>query len=92
MIYIVVFNIQGPSASENYSKMLSAMKAFGKWARLEASSWLIQTDLTTNETTETLKVNLNPNDLLFVGRLSDDWSGFNLGENRLAWIKTANFR
>jgi hypothetical protein len=68
---LVTYDLVGSDAtSENYKKLIQAIKGYGDWCRVQESVWIIATTDNSASVKDALKQHLHTTDRLFVGRLN----------------------
>lgn len=77
-IYIVTYTLVNDASSQKNSRLIDLIKEEGIWARLGDSSYLVQSDFTSVQLRDKYKQALEPNDILYVGRVTVPaaWSGY----------------
>lgn len=85
-VLIVVYELSNPG--QNYDEIIRRIKAYGTWARLGGSEYLIYTNSTPIQVRDNLKAALDTNDKLFVGTCVAPaaWTGY--GAETDEWIKS----
>lgn len=92
MVYVVAYDLKEPNTPADYAKIIEAIKAYGTWARLEQSVWLIESNKTATELRDELKNSIrDASDVLFVAKLSGEWASWRIGKSRVDWLKQRNF-
>jgi len=93
MVHVVAYDLKTANdTSEDYARVISAIKlTYPTWAHVEQSVWLIETMQDAGTVRETLESYLNAKDVLFVGRLSGNWSTWNAGDKRNNWLHARTF-
>ena len=81
---IVSYDLHRPE--QNYDKLLQKIRAYGSWAKLGGSAYLIITSQTVTQVRDNLGSVLDSNDSLFVGTcpVPSGWKG--LSEEVSKWI------
>ena len=67
---IIVYGLRQPG--RDYDALYEAIKAYGTWAHITESTWLIRTDATCVQVRDKLMTVMDNNDRLFVGKLSGE--------------------
>ena len=93
VVHIVTYDLKSPNdTAQDYERVIAGLKSlYETWCHLEKSVWLVVTDQGAAEVRDSIKRFLYSTDVLFVGRLSGNWAGFNLGEERAQWLKGRTF-
>ena len=92
MVHLVTYDLKTPNdTSENYDRIIGAIKACGAWAHIEKSVWLLESNLTSVQLRNHLRSYLSANDPLFVAAIHGDWAGYNLDSGRVQWLKDRAF-
>jgi hypothetical protein len=84
-VYIVTYDLSNPG--RNYESLLKRIKAYGAWARLGGSSFLVLTVETATQVRDNLTPALDTNDSLYVGLMSNSAAWRGLGDEVSNWIK-----
>ena len=81
---IITYDLVSPG--QNYERLLQRIKAYGSWARLGGSAYLILTSSTVTQVRDALATVLDANDKLFVGTcpVPSAWHG--LPQDVSKWI------
>jgi hypothetical protein len=92
VIFIVAYDLKSPNdTEEDYKRVMDFIKTYSGWCHLEKSVWVIKSDEGASEIRDAIRANIYSDDVLFVGRLSGNWAGFNLGSERGGWLKPQEF-
>ena len=93
MVHLVAYDLISPhGTSDDYQRVIAGLKsAYPRWCHLEKSVWIITVDQDAAQVRDHVKTLLFPTDRLFVGRLSGNWGGFNMGPDRANWLKQQTF-
>ena len=93
MVHIISYDLKAPNdTAADYDRVIEGLKlVYPTWCHLEKSVWLVETDQGAADVRDAVKSLLNPLDILFVARLSGNWSSFNLGTTRAEWLKGRTF-
>jgi hypothetical protein len=70
----------------SYTPLFDAIQGLGSWAHFIASTWFVETDLTTQEVYDFLSPHINKSDFIFVGTLADGYQGW-LPPEAWKWLK-----
>lgn len=92
MVYLVTYDLKTPhDTSDNYDRIIAAIKDCGSWAHIEKSVWLVESRLGAVPLRDHLITFLSANDPLFVVAIHGDWAGYNLAPGRVEWLKARVF-
>lgn len=83
--YIITYDLN--KAGQDYESLESAIKAYGTWAKIATTTYVIVSSDSASDIRDYLKGQIDKNDELFVGKLSGEaaWSG--LGDKVSTWLK-----
>lgn len=68
MLYIISYDLKLPS--RDYTAVYEAIKGLGPWCHYLESTWMVQSNLTTQEVASKVKANMDNNDYLFVTEIT----------------------
>lgn len=85
-VLIVTYDLSNPG--QNYETLIKQIKAYGTWARIGFSCYLIKTDATVESVRDLLLKSLDRNDKIYVGMAPAPSAWFGLGEEVSKWIHT----
>ena len=83
--FAISYDLIGPN--RDYDKLFEAIKAYGTWARINESLWIIKTNETSVNIRDNLKQVMDNNDKLFVAKLTGDGAWNNLSNEISNWLK-----
>jgi hypothetical protein len=83
-VLIIVFNLTNPA--QNRESVIRKIKAFGKFARLGDSAYLISTDAETEAVRDRLLKVLDAEDRVFVGTAPAPSAWYGMPESVSKWI------
>ena len=83
--FMISYDLIGPN--RDYSKLFEAIKAYGFWAKINESLWIIKTNDTSVNIRDNLKQAMDNNDTLFVAKLTGDGAWNNLSSEISNWLK-----
>lgn len=86
-VYIVTYDLDKGSTSEDYSRLVSLIKEEGVWACLGGSSYLVESEHTAVELRNKFKDVLDNNDKLYVGVVSAPAAWVGYSKQVSDWIK-----
>lgn len=74
--YIVTYDLH--KSGQNYDGLISAIKAYGTWCKLQQSVWIVVSAKTSVQIRDDLKMHIDSNDKLFVALLAGEaaWTGY----------------
>lgn len=84
--HLISYDLHEPT--QNYDKVIAAIKRYPAWCRVTLSTWLIATTETPGQVRDTLRREISSNDKLFVvdtTGMAAAWSG--LSQEQADWIK-----
>lgn len=84
-VYIISYDLGNPG--RNYEALLQRIQAYGAWARLGGSAYLILTNQTTAQVRDNLIQVMDGNDKIYVGLLGNSAAWAGLGEQVSNWIR-----
>lgn len=82
--YLITF-FQSHAHDNDSSNIEKRIKSLGSWANIMPNAWIINSELNAEEITEAIKLDVAANDLFFVTKIGDDYSG-KLQNGALTWI------
>ena len=72
--YLITYDLVGTdSTSENYDKIIAAIKSYKNWAHVQDSVWAINTPSTAEQIYEKVRKHMHAKDRLMVLRSGGDW-------------------
>ncbi|MGJ8612528.1 MAG: hypothetical protein ACSHWY_15610 [Octadecabacter sp.] len=74
-------------AGQNYDGLISAIKTYSSWAKINQSVWAISTDQSCTAIRDHLNAHLDSNDRLFVGEMTGVSAWYGLPEEVSNWLK-----
>jgi hypothetical protein len=83
-IVIVTYDLNTPA--KDYSPLFSAIQNQGVWWHNLRTTWLVETTKTPTQVYEAVRPHITVNDRIFIGRLSEGYSGW-LDTDAWAWIQ-----
>lgn len=83
-MFLINYDLMNPG--QNYSDLITAIKAYGKWAKISSSCWAIKTEDTAVQIRDNLTQYIDSGDVLFVCRFSD-WAAYNFSQKVVDWLK-----
>lgn len=83
-VLVVSYDLVNPG--RNYEALIKLIKAYGSWARLGGSAYLIFTDQTPVQVRDALVAVLDTNDKLFVGTAPAPSAWYGLPDDVSNWI------
>ncbi len=83
--YIITYDLN--KTGQNYESLEKAIKAYGTWAKIATTTYIIVSSSNSESIRNNLKQYIDNNDELFVGRLNGEaaWSG--LSDETGSWLK-----
>jgi len=83
--YLIGYDLDKPG--QDYSNLIAAIKKFGTWWHQLDSTWIVKSDLNSEEIRDYLVPHIDKNDKLLVVKLSGEgaWFGFNTEGSK--WLK-----
>jgi hypothetical protein len=92
MIFVIAYDLHSPNdTSQDYERVIAAIKANFSWCHLQEFVWLVRSALNASEIRESLKPVLCNGDALFVARLQGSWASWALGDKRNNWLQQSSF-
>ena len=85
MKYIIDYDLRAPG--RNYDDLITAIKAYGSWAKICKSTWAIKSDSSSAAIRDNLMQYIDKNDVLFVAAFSG-WSSLNLPKDVVDWLNS----
>lgn len=83
-ILIITYDLSAPH--QNYDGVLSEIKAYGTWAKVSESSYLIKTIKTPEKVRNSLLKYIDDDDKLFIGTVNAPAAWHGLSESLSNWI------
>lgn len=83
MKYLITYDLHAPE--KEYTPLIAAIKAYGKWAKIGRSCWAIKTSQSAAAIRDKLHPLLDSDDVLFVCPFSD-WASTNLSDQVVNWL------
>ena len=83
--YVITYDLSTPG--RNYDDLYKRIKAYGVWAHVVESTWMVVTTATATSIRDHLKKALDSNDKLFVGVVSAPAAWTGLDDDMTAWLK-----
>ena len=87
-VHLVTYDLK--KSGQNYDGLITKIKSYN-WARIAASAYAVSTTATAYDVMESLKPYIDSNDLMFVSRLTGQWSGWNLPKDVVDWLNRQQF-
>jgi len=85
--YIISYDLSNPG--RNYEELLRRIKAYGTWARLGGSAYLIRSVQTHDVIRNNLMVAIDKNDSIFVAVVTAPAAWAGLGDEVAQWLRNA---
>lgn len=82
--YIVTYDLNRPG--QNYDALIVAIKSYTNWAKIQRSTWAIQTNNSSVQIRDHLRAHMDTNDSLFVGELGRDAAWVGLSKEVSDWL------
>ena len=79
------------SDSHDYAPLVETIKALGPWSNRLRDVWLVQSTLSARRIRDLLKPHIHEGDRLFVGEMTQNWAGRNMGREFPDWIGRRSF-
>lgn len=75
MSYIITYDLN--KSGQNYNKLEETIKAYGAWAKIATTTFIIVTTESSEQIRNKLRATIDSNDKLFVAKLSGEaaWNG-----------------
>lgn len=83
--YIITYDLNRPG--QNYDSLIEAIKGYKFWAKIQKSTWAIQTTSSSVQVRDNLCRYIDANDSLFVGELGRDAAWIGLSKEVSDWLK-----
>ena len=83
--YLISYDLMAPN--KDYSKLISAIKEYGTYAKVLESCWIVKSSNTAKEIRDNLKNHIDANDKLFVVKLAGVGAWYNLSDKVSEWLK-----
>lgn len=83
MMYLINYDLYSPG--KDYSPLIQAIQAFGSWAKISRSCWMIRSDHTAVQIRNSLSKHLDGNDTLFVCSVGT-WAAHNISSEVVNWL------
>lgn len=71
-VYIICFDLISPN--QNYDKVSKAINELGSNTEILNTTYIVISNMSSEEIMNYLKISIDPNDKLFVARLQDDFA------------------
>ena len=83
--YLIAYDLRAPG--RNYARLYEALKAQNGWWHHLDSVWIVLSDRTANELTQSLREHIDVNDRLFIMALprASEWQGW-LPQEAWQWL------
>lgn len=92
MVHLIHYDLKGHPLPADYERLAAGIKnVSGIYCHTPESTWLIETDLTPQQVASRLAPLTQVGDLLFVTRLYNDWYGYSMTPEQIAWLQGRNF-
>lgn len=88
MIVLITYDLKRPG--QDYSPVYDAIKETGDWAHPLESTWLVDTQHTTEQLRNHVRAKMDANDYLLVVRITGDWAAF-LPTAMLTWLQSRTY-
>lgn len=84
--FIVSYDLRKPG--RNYDELYKAIKAYGTWAHLLESVWMISSLQDVGKVRDSLTKHVDANDIVLVIECDvSNWASRNLPQNQVDWLK-----
>jgi hypothetical protein len=85
-LFVISYDLKNPG--RNYKGLFAKIEAYGTYAKPLESFWLIESNQSATQIVDTLKVEMDTNDRLFViEAVPGTWACVGLPENIVEWLK-----
>jgi hypothetical protein len=89
-MFLIVYTPNDPNNSAQ-EQISTAIKALGNWSDRMQHAWFLETNISAGSVRDRLKQFINPNDRIFVSRITRHWSGFGMGTGFPEWLNRRQF-
>jgi hypothetical protein len=87
-VLLIAYDLGSPETSADYEDLITKIKSYGSYRKVQYSLWLIRTDKLTGTVRDELKPYLDSNDKLLVMRVTGvGWASRNLPSSVTDWMK-----
>lgn len=87
--YLVTYDLRKHETASDYVDLISFLKTYPKWAKLQQSTWLIKTTQEIGDARTAIRQNLDSNDKLLVIDVSGaNWATFNQSKKIVDWMRS----
>ena len=83
--HLINYDLRTPG--KDYKELISAIKAYGEWAKICESCWAIRSDDTDSQIRDNLEKHIDQNDRLFVCAFGG-WASYVLKKDVSDWLHT----
>lgn len=85
MVLLIGYDLSAPPAE--YTALIEAIKAYGRWWHYLDSTWLIDTDQSARQVIENLRQYIRSPDRLIVIQIKNNWWAIGFPEKAYEWLK-----
>ncbi|MEK7464084.1 MAG: hypothetical protein AAB610_03125 [Patescibacteria group bacterium] len=86
--HLISYDLRVPETSEDYKKLINAIKALGGWATPLKSVWFVTTTKSASDVCDYIKAQTDLNDgILVVNITDDDWATVGVTKEVTDWMK-----
>ena len=86
-VYCISYDLK----SYNYEPLINAIQSYGLWWHQSESTWFIETNQTSRQIIDNLRIFLNSSDKLIVIRVEKDWWAIGHTDEQYSWMRNRNF-
>lgn len=84
MVYLITYDLNRPG--QNYDGLYKAIKKLGAWWHYLDSTWLVDTNLSSDQIYARIKPHVDDNDHFLIIKVTRDYTGW-LPKKAWEWIK-----
>ena len=88
MVYLVTYDLN--KVGQDYNNLYNAIKDIGSYYHCLDSTWLVETDLTSEQISSYLRQQIDYNDHILIIKVMKDYQGW-LPKDFWNWLDDANF-
>jgi hypothetical protein len=85
--FLVTYDLRKPESISDYRRIIDKIKAYGVWAKVSESTWIIISHDTVSSVRDNLMSGLDLNDKLFVVGIKNDWASVGITPEVADWLK-----
>lgn len=92
MVHLIHYELKGYRSRADYERLGQAIKNIsGIWCHTPESTWLIETELSTQQVRDRIAPLTFVGDPLMVIRVQNDWASYSLTTDQVTWLQGRNF-